>query len=132
MTWKSGCISFMAKRSGSVVLNRALSAERRKTSSISCRTLSFPFKWKLSIALVMMAKHSTSTDKDLFRDVLQSSATKREARSYLKSFKLNDEPRAIKGEPISGAAGVNLGGLFRRLISKDERVHGQSFPRGPP
>ena len=80
----------------------------------------------------MMAKHSTSTDKDLFRDVLQSSATKREARSYLKRFKLKDEPRAIKGEPISGAAGVNLGGLFRRLISKDERVHGQSFPRGTP
>lgn len=70
--------------------------------------------------------------KGLFLDVLQSTATKREARSYLSRYtpKVARPERSTRAPQVLQKAGVNLGNLYHSIRSVDESpVFAQSPPK---
>jgi len=69
--------------------------------------------------------------KGLFLDVLQSTATKREARSYLSRYtpKVTRPERSTRAPQLLQRAGVNLGNLYPSIRSVDESP---VFTQGPP
>ncbi|KAH7391477.1 mitochondrial amino-acid acetyltransferase [Cadophora sp. MPI-SDFR-AT-0126] len=84
-------------------------------------------------------KKARAIDKDFFLSVLESSATKREARSYIQRFTPSEEsPSNTKATPEKArSCGVNLGGFYGpaavqespRFIQQPEKL--SKVPLGP-